>query len=76
MAENRTNMIDDETLEKIAGGDLDGFQATLIALMVVECKKNGLTLDETVNKITSAFKEKNTDYFEAIGLIYETWRLS
>ena len=67
--------LNDDTLKEVAGGDLDGFQATLIALMVGECKKNGLTLDETIKKITSVFKEKNTDYFEAVGLIYELWQV-
>lgn len=66
--------LNDDALKEVAGGDLDGFQATLIGLMVVECKKNGLTLDETIKKITSVFKEKNTDYFEAVGLIYELWQ--
>ena len=68
--------LSDDLLKDVAGGDLDGFQATLIAIMVKECKDNGLTLDETIKKISSAFKEKNTDYFEAIGLIYEIWQVA
>ena len=68
--------LNDDALKEVAGGDLDGIQATLIAIMVKECKENGMTLDETIKKISSAFKEKNTDYFEAIGLIYELWQVA
>lgn len=81
MAENRTNMIDDETLEKIAGGDLSGFQATLLAGIVIECKKKGMTLEETIEMVREAFRKsqsenKTTDYYEAIGLVYEMWHVS
>ena len=67
--------LNDDALKEVTGGDLDGFQATLIAIMVGECKQNNLTLDETIKKITSVFKEKNTDYLEAVGLIYELWQV-
>ena len=67
--------LNDDALKEVTGGDLNGIQATLIAVMVGECKQNNLTLDETIKKITSVFKEKNTDYFEAIGLIYECWQV-
>ena len=67
--------INDDALKEVAGGDLNGVQATLIAIAVGECKQNGLTLEETMEKITSVFKEKNTDYFEAVGLIYECWQV-
>ena len=67
--------LNDDELKEVAGGDLNGFQATLIAIIVGECKENGLTLDETIKQVTSAFKEKNTDYFEAVGLVYELWQV-
>ena len=66
--------LNDDALKEVTGGDLNGFQAVLIAIMVGECKKNGLTLDEAVKEITSVYKEKNTDYFEAVGLVYELWQ--
>ena len=62
--------LNDDALKEVTGGDLNGIQATLIAIMVGECKQNNLTLDETIKKITSVFKEKNTDYLEAVGLVY------
>ncbi|MBQ1567558.1 MAG: bacteriocin [Erysipelotrichaceae bacterium] len=67
--------LNDDALKEVTGGDLNGIQATLIAVMVGECKQNNLTLDETIKKITSVFKEKNTDYLEAVGLIYELWQV-
>ena len=67
--------LNDDELKEVAGGDLNGLQATLIAIMVGECKQNNLTLDETIKKITSVFKEKNTDYLEAVGLVYELWQV-
>ena len=67
--------LNDDALKEVTGGDLNGIQATLIAIMVGECKQNNLTLDETIKKITSVFKEKNTDYLEAVGLIYELWQV-
>ena len=67
--------LNDDALKEVTGGDLNGIQATLIAIMVGECKQNNLTLDETIKKITSVFKEKNTDYLEAVGLVYELWQV-
>ena len=67
--------LNDDALKEVTGGDLNGIQATLIAIMVGECKNNGMTLDETIKEITSVFKEKNTDYLEAVGLIYELWQV-
>ena len=34
-----------------------------------------LAVDETVKQVTKAFKEKNNDYFEAVGLVYELWQV-
>lgn len=73
MAENKNQELNDDVLNNVAGGDLGIIDKGALVIYVADCQAKGLTLDQAITKLSEKINVKDSDYFEAIGIIYTIW---
>lgn len=73
MSENNIQELNDDLLDSVAGGDLGKVDKAILNVLVFDWKKRGLTFDQAIDELSQKMTVKDSDYFEAIGIIYTIW---
>lgn len=65
--------LNDDDMEKVAGGRIHAIQAVLYTMLAAELKEGGYTKEQTIEELTKDVEKGSQDYFDILLVIDTVW---